>query len=82
MNEQERQRERIEAGHELVRLGRKRTILIHRDIVEMVYDDGLTPKEALDVERQHRAELARDFRQAVDLLRSGLLKQEGEDYER
>ena len=82
MKEQERERERIEAGHELVRLGRKRTNLIQRDIVDMVYDDGLTSKEALEVERQHRAELARDFRQAVDLLRTGLLNQEGKDYER
>lgn len=82
MKEQEHERERIEAGHELVRLGRKQTNLIQRDIVDMVYDDGLTPKEALEVERLHRAELARDFRQAVDLLRTGLLDQEGKDYER
>jgi hypothetical protein len=46
MKEQERKRERIEAGHELVRLGRKRTNLIQRDIVDMLYDDGLTPKRS------------------------------------
>jgi hypothetical protein len=73
MNEEQRNRERIAAGHELVRLGRKRTNLIQRDIVEMVYDDGLTPKEALEVERQHLAETARDFRQAVDLCELGCL---------
>jgi hypothetical protein len=78
MNEQERQRERIEAGHELVRLGRKRTNLIQRDIVDEFSDalyDPLTPKEALEVERQHRAELAREFRQAVDALRAGMLQE-------
>ena len=75
MKEKERERERIEAGHELVRVGRKRTNLIQRDIVDLVCDDGLTPKEALEIERQRRVELAREFRQAVDALRTGMLQE-------
>jgi hypothetical protein len=54
---------------------------IQCDIVDMVYDDGLTPKEALEVERLHRLELAREFRQAAKSLRIGMV-QERQDYER
>jgi hypothetical protein len=55
MNEQNREGERIQAGHELERLRCQGTTkLIQRDIVDMVYDDGLTPKEALQLERQAR----------------------------
>jgi hypothetical protein len=39
-------------------------------------------KPVIEDAKAYREELARDFRQAVDLLRSGLLNQEGEDYER
>jgi len=50
MNEDELERQRIEAGHELAReayRGRRT-----RDIVDMGYDDdGLTPKEALEIEK-------------------------------
>jgi hypothetical protein len=72
---EQRDRERIEAGHELASMLQGRAKGIQRDIVEMVYDDGLTPKEALDIERQHRAELAREFREAVDALRTGMLQE-------
>jgi hypothetical protein len=50
MNEDELERQRIEAGHELAReayRGRRT-----RDIVDMGYDDdGLTPKKALEIEK-------------------------------
>jgi len=74
MNEEQRNRERIEAGWELERLGRKARMNT-RDIADMVYDDGLTPKEALEIERRHRVELAREFRRAVDALRTGMLQE-------
>jgi hypothetical protein len=49
--EDQRERQRIEAGHELVRLGSK-SARNSRDIVDEFCDDGLTPKEALEIERQ------------------------------
>ena len=60
-SENQRERERIEAGWELGRKAYKgpRT----RDIVDMFCDDGLPPEEALWHERQ---ELAREFREAVE----------------
>jgi hypothetical protein len=71
--EEQRDRERIEAGWELGREpGRGRAT---RDIVDMVYDDGLTPKEGLELERQHRVELAREFRDAADALQSALIQE-------
>ena len=46
--EEQRDRERIEAGHELAREWGRPT----RDIVDMGYDDdGLTPKEAPEIEK-------------------------------
>src|SRR5215472_16401386 len=98
MNEEQRNWERIEAGHELVRLGRK-PARNSRDLVDMIYDDGLTPKEALEIQKvrpigflgkdilaiqkdvkpvvkhskAYREQLAREFRDAVDALRQGLL---------
>jgi len=53
-------REREEAGRTeplhnekkvLRRITAMKTKLIQRDIVDMVYDDGLTPKEALEIEK-------------------------------
>src|SRR5262249_58075369 len=54
MNGDQRERERIEAGHELAASRQRRAKGIQRDIVDMVYDDGLTPKEALASKRQAR----------------------------
>ena len=54
MKSDQRERERIEAGHELAALMQPRAKGIEWDIVDMVYDDGLTPKEALALERQAR----------------------------
>ena len=52
MNEDELEGERTQAGHELARLRcRGKTKLIQRDIVDMFYDDGLTPKEALEIQK-------------------------------
>jgi hypothetical protein len=69
--EEQRDRERIEAGWELARqVHRGRPT---RDIVDMAYDDGLTPKQALEIGRQARVELAQEFREAVDALQKGLL---------
>jgi hypothetical protein len=52
MNEDELQRERIEAGHEVASLRcQGATKLIQRDIVDMFYDDGLTAKEALEIQK-------------------------------
>ena len=48
--EEQRERAHIEAGREL---GREPSRYC-RDTVDMVYDDGLTPKEALKIERQRR----------------------------
>jgi hypothetical protein len=48
--EEQRDRERIEAGHELAREAHRGPP--KRDIVDMGYDDdGLTPKEALEIEK-------------------------------
>ena len=74
MSEQERERERAQAGHELASL-QHRAKTNQRDIVDMIYDDGLTPKEALELERHHRLELAREFRQAVETLRLGMVEE-------
>lgn len=49
MNEEQRELERIEAGWELARQAHRGRPT--RDIVDMVYDDGLTPKEALEIEK-------------------------------
>jgi hypothetical protein len=52
MNEDELERERMEAGHELARLrSQGATKLIQRDVVDMFYDDGLRPKEALEIQK-------------------------------
>jgi hypothetical protein len=63
MNEDRLERERIEAGHELARLRcQGATKLIQRDIVDMFYDDGLTPKEALEIQKVRRSvSLGRTF---------------------
>src|SRR5262249_12738558 len=44
--------------------------MITRDIVDMVYDAGLTPKEALEFDRQPSSRAAREFREAIDALQS------------
>jgi hypothetical protein len=75
MKDDQRDRERQEAGHELAASMQRTAKGLQRDIVDMGYEDGLTPKEALELERQHRMELARDFRQAVDALRIGMLQE-------
>ena len=47
---EQRDQERIEAGHELASIeGRAKAV--QRDIVDMDYDDGLTPKEALEIQK-------------------------------
>jgi len=51
MNE-EQELERIEAGWKPARMAHRGRPT--RDIVDMVYDDGLTPKEALEAERRAR----------------------------
>jgi len=52
MNEDELERERMEAMHDLARLrSQGATKLIQRDVVDMFYDDGLTPKEALEIQK-------------------------------
>jgi len=48
--EEQRERAQIEAGWELGREPSRYS----RDIVDMVYDAGLTPKETLEIERQRR----------------------------
>ena len=60
-SENQRERERIEAGWELGRKAYKGPPT--RNIVDNLYEDGLTPEEALRHERQ---ELAREFREAVE----------------
>jgi hypothetical protein len=52
MNEDRLERERTQAGPESARLRcQGATELIQRDIVDMFYDDGLPPKEALEIEK-------------------------------
>ena len=70
----ERERERAQAGHELASM-QNRPKTNQRDIVDMVYDDGLTTKEALELKRHHRLELAREFRQAVETIRLGMVEE-------
>ena len=60
-SENQRERERIEAGWELGRKAYKGPP--KRNIVDNFYEDGLTPEEALRLERQ---ELAHEFREAVE----------------
>ena len=78
--QEQRERERIEAGHELASL-QHRANKNQRDIVDMSYDDGLSPKAALELERHHRLELASEFRQAAEALRIGVVE-ENRGYER
>jgi hypothetical protein len=79
-SKREAERERIEVGHELVRLGRKPTNLIQRDIVDMGYDAGLTPKEALDIERQAKP-FERLISDGEDLVRRRKLAMQGGEIE-
>ena len=52
MNEDELERERTQAGHELGRPRcRAERKLIQRNMVDMFYDDGLTPNEALEIQK-------------------------------
>jgi len=44
--------------------------MITRDIVDMVYDDGLTPKELWSSIDGHGVELACEFCEAIDALQS------------
>ena len=80
MNKEQLEGERVEAGHELASIQRRAKV-IQRDIVDMVYDDGLTPKEALALERQRTLELVREFWQAAETLRIGMVE-ENNGYER
>jgi hypothetical protein len=41
----------------------------------------ISPKEALERQKQYRLKLAREFRQAVEMLRLAV-PEEGKDYER
>src|SRR5262249_45758803 len=66
-SENQRERERIEAGWELG--GKAYKAPPTRDIVDMFYDDELTREEALRLERQ---ELAREFREAVEAAKEQL----------
>ena len=67
-SKEQRDRERIEAGWELERLVRKLRMNT-RDIVDMVYDDGLTPKAALDRSQC----LAREFPEPIDAGKAELI---------
>ena len=44
--------------------------MITRDIVDMVYDDGLTPKRALEFDRRPSSRAACEFCEAIVALQS------------
>jgi hypothetical protein len=63
------------AGHELAAMHQAKATAIQRDIVDMFYDDGLTPKEALEIERQRRAKEVREFCRALGELQNRMVLQ-------
>jgi hypothetical protein len=65
----QRERACIERAYELGRLERK-PAMITRDIVDMVYDDGLTPKELWSSIDDHRVELHASFVRQLTLCKA------------